>query len=232
MWHDCALQTTNFGTTVKASSQDCVYFAAEWLQLPVEQPSRNQSISYMRRWRRQAPELPSAVCIGSTWAKKRLKVECSRASCESQHLRHTRNTRAGGGGRIPGVRVLHALGAADGHIGRRGKIGHGDAAEVVHEEISRHYTHAVGDGQRLAGGGGSGLEGGREGGSITKAGGRAGNLLGVGEEEVRIDRDDGGDDAEPGEEEWRNSFGEIGARCDPDEKCADKIDGCRRERVN
>ncbi len=54
-----------------------------------------------------------------------------------------------------------------------------------------------------------------------------GNLLGVGEEDVRVDGDDGGDDAEPGDEEGRQSLREVGAGGDPDEEGANQVDDCR-----
>ncbi len=54
------------------------------------------------------------------------------------------------------------------------------------------------------------------------------HLLRGGEEEVRVDGDDGGDDAEPGDEEWRQSLREVGAGGDPDEEGADEVYGCGR----
>ena len=67
-----------------------------------------------------------------------------------------------GGGRTRGSR---ARGAAVGQLGRRDEVGHGDAAEVVHEDIARDDTHAVGNSQRLKGSGGS-----RFGGMLVRAG--------------------------------------------------------------
>ena len=54
------------------------------------------------------------------------------------------------------------------------------------------------------------------------------HLLRSGKEEVRVDGDDGGDDAEPGDEEGRQPLREVGAGGDPDKESANKVDGCRR----